>query len=225
MALPSIPTSFVPHPTPSGSQKYRASMLGAFGIVGYIVFGVALAAAIAVFAYDRILIAQNASKDAQLVKAEKQVDPATVEQFIRLRDRLNSSSKLLDNHIALSGFFRLLEKTMPTTARFTSLSLNASGLTVTVQGAGTANSFNAIAATSQAFGKDGRIKNAIFSQMEVNRQGDVNFNFSATLDPTLVTYDPNAYSGTSVGMPGGTATSTAAAPSAATATSTASTTP
>ncbi len=193
MALPpAIPTSFVPHPASAGGRRFRSDFSGAFGFFAYGVLGLALLLALGVFAYGRILAAEQSAKDAALAKAEAAIDSATVESFVRLRDRLNSSAQLLANHPAFSNFFSALETLLPATVRFTALHLTlADDGTATLQGAGAAKSFNALAALSTALSADGRIKDAIFSGIVVNaKDNSVSFVLAATLDPKLIAFAP-----------------------------------
>ena len=192
MPLPSsIPTSFVPHPGGKQSRQYRSEIGSVLNLLAYVVLAVSVIAAIGVFAYGHLLAGEQAAKDAELKKAEANIDPSAVQNFIRLRDRLAASKTLLDNHVAISKFFTLLEEVLPSSTRFTNLHIvmDAKG-SVSLQGSGVAQSFNALAAASNAFAKDGRIKDAIFSNISVASSGAVSFKLAATLDPELLAYTP-----------------------------------
>ncbi|MBU6490655.1 hypothetical protein KGQ25_00610 [Patescibacteria group bacterium] len=194
MALPpTIPTSFVPYSASASARRFRGDYAGAFGFFGYAVLFFVFALAIGVFLYGRVLAATRSAKDAELAKAEAAVDPAVVDGFVRLHNRLSSGQTLLANHIALSGFFNLIEAIIPATVSFTSLhlSFDTSGK-MNVEGSGVAKSFNALAVTSTVFAADGRIKNAIFSNIVVRKDNSVSFAFVATLDPKLTAFSPSA---------------------------------
>ena len=191
MALPpTIPTSFVPHQN-AVPRRFSAGFTGALGFFSYAVLGVVFLLALIVFFYGRILAADNVSKNKALLAAEKAIDSKTVENFIRLRNRLASSETLLGGHVAFSSFFSSLEKILPATVRFTTLrlSLDFAGASK-MEGAGVARSFNALAAASAAFAADGRIKDAIFSNININRDGSVSFALVATLDPKIIAFSP-----------------------------------
>lgn len=191
MALPpTIPTSFVPHSSVV-PRRFSADFTGAFGFLAYAVLGVVFLLALGVFFYGRILAADKASKDEELLAKVQAIDPKTIEIFVRLRDRLTSSATLLSNHVAFSGFFSSLEKILPTTVRFTTLhlSLDAAGSSK-VDGAGIAKNFNTLAAASTALAADGRIKDAIFSNINVNKDSSVSFSLAATLDPAIIVFSP-----------------------------------
>ncbi|MBI2025222.1 hypothetical protein HYT04_00325 [Candidatus Kaiserbacteria bacterium] len=191
MALPpTIPTSFVPHST-AVPQKFRSDFTGAFGFFAYAVFGIVFLLALGVFLYGRILASDQSSKDAALAEQVKNIDQTTVENFIRLRDRLVSSGALLAKHAAFSEFFSSLEKILPSTVRFTTLRLSIDSTGVPeIEGSGVAKNFNALAAASTAFAKDGRIKDAIFSNIDIGKDSSVSFSLAATLDQKMVVFSP-----------------------------------
>jgi hypothetical protein len=189
MAIPpTLPTSFVPPPASAIVSAYRSNI---FGLLSYLILGIAFVFAVLVFLYGRLLSSEYSSKETALRKAEAAVDPATVGSFVRLRDRLASGESILNNHIAFSGFFTSLEKVLPETVRFSSLhlSLDSNGETK-VEGSGSAKNFNSLAAASSAFAADGNIKDAIFSNINVNNEGSVSFVLSATIDPKVTTFLP-----------------------------------
>lgn len=162
-----------------------------FGFFAYAILGIVFLLALGVFFYGRYLEVDKAKKDKELLTAESKIDPTTVKAFVRLRDRLTSSDTLLNGHVAFSGFFSSLEKMLPTTIRFTSLHLlfDATGAPK-VDGAGVAKNFNALAAASATFAADGRIKDAIFSNISVNEDDSVSFSLAGTLDRSLIVFSP-----------------------------------
>lgn len=189
--LPSIPTSFVPRPPAPLSSQSRTDLSGAFGLFAYAVLGITFLLALGVFFYGQILASNKASKDNALSAAEASIDSKAVENFARLRNRLTTSKTLLDGHVAFSGFFSSLEKVLPTTVRFTALRLSFDTTGVPrVEGGGIAKSFNSLAAASTAFAADGRVKDAIFSNININKDGSVSFVFTATLDPKIIAFSP-----------------------------------
>lgn len=191
MALPpTIPTSFVPH-SGVAPRKYRTDLTGAFGFFAYAVLGIVFLLALGVFFYGRILEADKVAKDKELQTKVQAINPKTVESFVRLRDRLTSGATLLNSHVAFSGFFLALEKILPTTVRFDTLhlALDASG-PAKIDGSGVAKNFNALAAASIAFAADGRIKDAIFSDININKDNSVSFSLAATLEQSIIIFLP-----------------------------------
>lgn len=192
MLPPSIPTSFVPRSAGSAKRRFDFDLTGALGFLAYILLAVVFALAIGVFSYERILTNNKNVKQATLDKATAAIDPVTVKNFVRLRNRLDAGYSLIGNHVAFSNFFALFDTLIPVTVRFTSLHLALSDTkTVKLDGSGIAKSFNALAVASAAFAADGRIKDAIFSNIVVSsKDGTVSFALTAMLDPKLIAFSP-----------------------------------
>lgn len=155
---------------------------------------IVFALAVGVFFYGRLLASTQASKEAELAKAEAAIDSATVDNFVRLRNRLNASKALLGKHVALSNVFSALETIQPTSMRFSSLHimLDDVGGTVKLEGSGLAKNFNSLAFASESFSSDSRIKDVIFSKIGLTKDTTVGFNVAASVDPKLIVYSPNA---------------------------------
>lgn len=192
MLPPTIPTSFVPHPGSGAPRRVSGNVFGLFSFISYGALALAFFMAVGMFFYGRILAGIEAGKQEELAQAERDIDLATVEGFVRLQNRLRSGQELLDGHLAFSNFFKTLETLMPASVRFTGLNLTAPSTgTIKLMATGTARSFNALAAASAALANDGRIKDAIFSDITVNREdSSVSFTFTATLDPKIVAFTP-----------------------------------
>lgn len=190
MAIPpSIPTSFVPKN--AAPKQYATDLSSAFNFFAYAIFTFVFLMALGVFGYSYTLNKQLAAKDQELAEARAAIDPKTAAEFIRLRDRLASSASLLQAHPAFSNFFLELEKTIPAAVRFTGFHITFDNNGVAhVDASGTAKSFNALAAASNALAKNGNIKDVIFSGLRVNRDSTVAFTLAATLDPSIIAFKP-----------------------------------
>lgn len=191
MLPPSIPTSFIPRPAGSAPHRVSSDLTGLFGVLMYAILGVIILLAAGIFFYERLLIRTENEKHEQLAKAKSNIDSATIESFVRLKDRLDSGEALLNKHLALSNFFSVLENTMPSTIRFSSLDINVNekGDEATVRAVGAAKNLNALAAASASFADDGRIKDAIFSKITVSPEGgSISFSLAATLVPKLIAF-------------------------------------
>lgn len=170
--------------------------------------------AIGIFAYGRILAGTKASKDAELVEAEAAIDTAAVESFVRLKSRLTASKTLIGGHVSFSGFFTEIGKLLPTNVRFSNLDITFEQGGAKLEVDGVARNFNTLASLSSALAADGRIKDAIFSNLTINSNDNtVRFALSAKVDSKLIAY--SATSAVSTSTPLRAATST---PSAATST-------
>lgn len=195
---PGIPTSFVPkQPAPQNRRPTGGHNL--FLIVATFIFSLAIIASIGTYAYDRYLSHSLEAKAAELAEAQRLVNEDQVEEFVRLRDRLIHGRDLLDNHIALSQVFEVLEAQTLTSVRFSTLSLTvADDKTAQIEIDGIARNFNALAAQSNAFAAEKGIRRAIFSGIVVNQNNTVSFKLTADLDSRLLIAAGSGVSGAQV---------------------------
>lgn len=158
-----------------------------FLIVSLVIAGFIAALAVGTFLYGTYLDRALAGKQAQLSQAQSQVDENTVEDFVRLRDRLSSVKTLLSTHVVLSQFFDRLEALTLANVRFIDLTLTTAGdNTAQLKMSGTAKSFNALAAQSNAFASEKGIKRAIFSNITLTDKNQVSFQMTADIDSKLI---------------------------------------
>lgn len=188
MALsPGIPTSFVPRQATPDQRRAVRGGHNLFLVVALFVFGLAVIASVGTYAYDRYLTHVLQVKSEELANAQREVNEDQVEEFLRLRDRLTYGQGLLEDHVAVSQVFDVLETQTLATVRFSNLDLRvADDHTAQIDVEGTARNFNALAAQSNAFAAEKGIRRAIFSGIVVNANGSVNFRLTADLDAKLL---------------------------------------
>jgi hypothetical protein len=159
-----------------------------FMLLGVALLLASLLAAAAAFAGQKYLEGVATAKESRLKSVEQGINRESVEDFIRLRNRLTAGKTLLDRHVELTRFFDALEAVTLQNVRFSSLSLSvAEDRTATISMEGSARSFNALAAESSAFAAEKRIRRAIFSDISTERDGTVGFTLTADVDPALIT--------------------------------------
>lgn len=159
-----------------------------FSVIALVLLGMSIIGALATFGYEFYLKSARDTKAAELATAQQSVDIDAVEDFVRLRDRLESVETILDKHVTLSEFFDTLEARTLQNVRLSTLSISvADDRTAEIETEGVARSFNALAAQSAALAGERRIKRAIFSNISVNTNGTVSFTLTASLDPRLIT--------------------------------------
>lgn len=190
-STPTVPTSFLPHPS---ATAVRASTGGVVEVLSYLAFvasGAIFVLAIGVFLYGQVLAKTQASDDAQLAAAAKNIDKSQVRDFIRLHDRLTTGQTLLSKHVALSGVFPVIEAVMPSTIRFSTMHIAFDDKgALKLDASGVARSFNSLAVASAAFATDPRIQGALFSGITPTKDGSVNFSLTGTIDPKVITFNP-----------------------------------
>ncbi len=194
MALPpTIPTSFVPPSPAAARQRYRFDFGNVFAVFAYGLLLVMLGMAVAVFLYAGILDGQKASKDVELTKALGELNKERAESFVILESQLSAGQQLLNEHVAFTGFFEVVETLLPSTVRFSTLRLSIiDENSATIEAAGIAKTFNALAAASASLAGDGRIRDAIFSRISVNKDNTVSFSLTAKLKPELIMFSASA---------------------------------
>lgn len=158
-----------------------------FLLASLFIGGLSIVMALGTFLYDRYLSATLEARAEELAIAQREVNQDQVEEFIRLRDRLVYGQGLLQDHIALSQVFDVLESQTLATVRYESLELTvADDKTARLEIEGTARTFNALAAQSNALAAEKNIRRAIFSGITVNQDATVNFLLTADLDARLL---------------------------------------
>lgn len=184
-------TSFIPKKSLTApTRQAKGSSIGVFFLFTLVIFIGVIALAIGVFLYQQFIIKSIEQKSASLERASAAFEPAIIQEISRLDVRINSAQDILDNHKAISAFFDLLEVSTLKSVSFENLDYRTdeSGRT-TISMEGRARNFSSVALQSDIFGKNKFIQEPIFSNLNLDRKGDVIFNFSAFIDPRLISYE------------------------------------
>jgi hypothetical protein len=189
---PTIPTSFVPKQPLDGKRHFKTGT-NYFLIIALAVLGIAVIASGLAFGYEYYLKSVRTARANDLTAATAAINEDTVEEFVRLRDRLVTAHTLLDKHVVPSRFFLVLDAITLQSVRFSSLEFTvADNGTATIEMEGAARSFNALAAQSAGFAAQKDFKRAIFSDISVNPNNSVSFRLTAEIDSDLLRMPKNA---------------------------------
>lgn len=163
--------------------------MGLFFLLALLVFFMSLLAAGAAFGYEQLLTKRIADKDQDLRQAEGAFNPGTIQELVRMDQRLNQADSLLSKHVAPSALFYFLSTITLERVQLTSLdfSLQPDG-TADISLGGSADSFSTVALQSDQFGASKVLRDVIFSGITVGDTGRVNFSVNASVDPGLVSY-------------------------------------
>lgn len=189
---PKFTTSFIPKKQVSANSSVGSSvgatlsfstLLSAVIIVAVLLFSIGL------FLFRLTLESSIEQQYATLQRVGESFDQNFIGQATRLNKRIGSAQKILDNHLAPSAIFELLEEFTLQTISFKSFEFsdNVDGKII-VKGSGEGDSFASVVLQSDEFGKTGFMRDVLFSDLQPNSAGNVNFTFEATLDPDLVLY-------------------------------------
>jgi len=152
---------------------------------------VAVIASLGLFLFKQYTRQSITTKSAALERSRAAFEPATIKELSHLNTRIETATKLLAAHPALSNLFDELEKKTLSSVRFSNFSYApaaSDGVALSLSGAATG--FNAVALQSTAFSESSLIVDPIFSDVNIGALGVVNFHFSAQLNSGGMRYVP-----------------------------------
>lgn len=183
-------TTFIPRrpvvSTPGVRPKGPPSFLM---IIGGIIIVLALAASGGTYFYRGYLTKSNAEKKQQIEEEIKNFEPELTRELTILKARMDIGKQLLDKHNAFTQLLKLLELNTAQTVRFKEFSfLTLPDKKITLAMKGESQSYAAIAFQSDVFSKITQLKNPIFSDLNLNDEGKIDFTVKAELDSAAVSY-------------------------------------
>jgi len=187
-----VTTSFIPKESLMQDRNPRSVRKNPLVFVNVVAAGIlilAVGAAGAMFLFKTYTEQSIISKKQSLDRQRAAFEPATIEELLRLDKRINASHDLIKAHTALSLLFNDLEARTGENVRFKNFKYEAAGTgRFAITMGGTAKSFNAVALQSDSFGKSTIMKDPIFSNLNLDQNGEVVFDFSAIIDPVRINY-------------------------------------
>jgi hypothetical protein len=186
---PKFKTSFIPKKPISAQSSSSRKGVGFLTLISSVIFvGTSLFAA-GVFMYKLTVEQRIEAQIKTLEKVRQSFEPNFISQATRLNRRIVAANKILDSHLSPSSIFELLETFTLKTISFSSFQFEDSvDGKVIVSARGEGDSFASVVLQSDEFGNSGYMRDVLFSGLEPNQQGNVDFTFEATLDPQLILY-------------------------------------
>ena len=190
---PKFKSSFIPKKpvaTPvSGRIGGAGKGLNFLTLLATVIFLAAALFAGGTFMYKLTIEQRIEAQFRTLEKVRQSFEPNFVSQATRLNNRIVAAERIIESHLAPSAIFELLEEFTLQTVAFESFEFrdNVEGQVV-VKGTGEGDSFRSVVLQSDEFGNSGYLRDVLFSDLEPNQKGNVDFAFEATLDPQLVLY-------------------------------------
>lgn len=185
---PKVQTSFIPKKSLAESAAPRRRGVSIFMLLGVAVFLITVLLAGGVFLYERFLKGSIENKDASLQKARAAFEPALIEDLKRMSARMSLARDVLNNHLAPSAIFTLLEEATLRSVRFRTFTYTLVGGKASIAMHGEARSFGDVAIQSDTFANTRRLRDSIFSNLNLDSSGNITFNFTGTTDPSLILY-------------------------------------
>lgn len=232
---PKFQSSFIPKgplaTTGTATRISRESGRSILGTLAVFVFTFAILLSLGVFGYEFYLKSSISRMSGNLATARESLEPETIKKIADLDSRLVSTEALLEKHIVLSPLFDYLENFTLRNVRFTQFDYETTErgvLELTMRGQ--ARGYSAVALQSRNFNESGYMRNPVFSDLDLDDEGNVTFTFRATLDPSIVSYKREVSKQPPppplpVLVPSSSAATSTATSTPSTATSTATTTP
>ncbi|MBI5005126.1 MAG: hypothetical protein HZC03_00775 [Candidatus Lloydbacteria bacterium] len=189
MAFESQKTSFIPKQ--AIAKTPQQSVRGIGGVTALAIF-LAIAAVLAyggLFIYKSVLNNNIDSLAVSLDRARGAFETNLIVELQTVDARLSTGGMLLKQHSALSPLFSLLEENTVQTLRYKNFSLKTESdgaYSVTLRGE--ADDYASIALQSDIFSQNKYIKDYIFSNLTLNQDGRISFDFSAKINAGLLSY-------------------------------------
>lgn len=187
-------TSFIPktnlQPVQGGGSK---KPLGLFAFLATIIFFISAVVSAGAFGWHKYLEGKRATMKSNLEKNIKAFEPQTIDQYVRLNNRIDAAKELLSKHVAVSYIFDFLQDKTLQSVGFSDFkySVGSDGAAL-LSMRGVAKSYNALAYQSIVFGKERSLRGLIFSNLDLDNSGSVVFDFNSSVDPGFIAYTRKA---------------------------------
>jgi hypothetical protein len=185
-----LQTSFIPkQPLVENKAKKAPASTNILSMIGWFIFILAVAASLGVFAWENFIQRSINTKNAELSNGIKNLDPSTIDHFVQLEGRLQAANTLLNNHLAISNLLKLIGDNTVESVQFSDFRFTADdGGKLTVVMSGRAPSFASVAFQSDTFSAQPYLRNQVFSNLGLDKDGGVIFKFTASVEPSTLQY-------------------------------------
>jgi hypothetical protein len=186
-------TSFIPK-KPITQSRMEGSGISLFLLLSIILFIVTVATAGAVWLWKKSISNEIEKEKTVLVAARESFGgdsgTKTIEDLIRLSNRMQLSKDLLSRHLAITPVFTLLEKNIIQNVQLKIMKFSyADSDNVKITLSGVAKNYDALSNQSDAFGSESLISQPVVSDFNLNPDGTVSFNFNALVSSKLIYYE------------------------------------
>lgn len=185
-------TSFIPKKTETVKPKRSGSSFGLINTISFVLLIMSIIMAGGVYFYRDNLATRVQEMQVSLNRARNIFEPSLLEELRILDKRMKAAREILQGHIAVSPIFNILQDTTLPNIRYINfqyeLSLANPNL-VQVSMTGEATSYDAITLQADLFNRNRFIRNPIFSNFSLNRNGLIDFDLSFDVSRSLVSFE------------------------------------
>jgi len=163
---------------------------GFFRTFSALIFVVALIITGSLFVYSKMLSKNVENLRSQIVTSRAAIDSKSIAGVLAFEKKLDSIQSILDNHIAFSEYFKMLEENTVSQVAWQDLRYNGlAGGNFVVEMSGRASSFSAIALQEESFLQDQNIKFVSFDNLKLDpKNGAITFSFRAEIGRDLIKF-------------------------------------
>lgn len=179
------------------SRQRPHATVSIFFSIGLLLFIVSLGMAGGVYAWKSVTLSNQNNLKQQLEGRRKQFNTSLIEDLKRVNVKIDVAEKLMANHLALSNIFAIISRLTIERVRFSSMDLTAptaQSNDINISMAGVGADLSAVAFQSDVLGQLDQyglrkiVKNPILSDPTLDTNGMVSFGFSASIDPSTLSY-------------------------------------
>lgn len=185
-------TSFIPKKTETVKPKRSGGSFGLINTVSFVLLIMSIVMAGGVYFYRDNLATRVQEMQVSLNRARNIFEPSLLEELRILDKRMKAAREILQGHIAVSPIFNILQETTLPNIRYVNFQyeLNlANPNLVQVSMTGEATSYDAVTLQADLFNKNRFIRNPIFSNFSLNRNGLIDFDLSFDVSRSLVSFE------------------------------------
>jgi hypothetical protein len=187
-------TSFIPKKPVSSVSGTTIKKKGPelLTIIGLFIFFLSVLGAAGVYVWQYQIQNTIDNQIESLRKARAEFDEKTLAEATRLNERIKAVKSLLDNHVAPSNIFSLLEDTTLPTVSYNNFQYSTNeDDTIDISASGNAAGFESVVLQSDELGMSD-FRDVIFSNVQPNENGQtVGFTLNANIDKSIVLYKNN----------------------------------
>jgi len=188
---PNFQTSFIPKKPIIEQRVNNNRPIGFFAVISIFIFFTMLVASGGVYFLKGVQAKKIVQMEADLALARNRFEPSKLSQLQALDKRLRASTEVLNQHIAITPIFEMLEKFTMKTVRFTKFSYEmvaAENSAVTFTLEGQAIGYRSVALQSDLLTTNKQVIDPVFSDLSLDEKGNVLFKLSFSVDPAFVDY-------------------------------------
>jgi hypothetical protein len=184
-------TSFIPKKPIVEERVVSSQPVGFLMTISLLILFIVLLGTGGLYFYKVITEKNNDSMKTSLSTAQNSFEPSKITELQLLDKRLRVATEVLDNHVAITPIFTMLNAITMHTVRFTKFSYDlgtGSNADVDVKMSGVAVGYRSVALQSDLLAQNKNIINPVFSNLNLDATGNVLFDLEFSVNPNFINY-------------------------------------